>query len=71
MPIFEYKCPGCGKVDEVLQKNARAKKVVCPGCGKAMQKVFSSFSVGVAQAGASSKCISCTDRGCPHASGMN
>jgi hypothetical protein len=36
-----------------------------------MQKVFSSFSVGVAQAGASSKCISCTDRGCPHASGMN
>ncbi len=69
MPIFEYKCPQCGRVEEVLQKTAKVAKQNCPDCKKPMDKLFSSFAVGVPESGGS-KCISCTDRGCPHAGGM-
>ncbi|MCL6477172.1 MAG: zinc ribbon domain-containing protein [Peptococcaceae bacterium] len=34
MPIFEYKCTGCGKKFEVLVLNSRGEdQVKCPGCG--------------------------------------
>jgi len=70
MPIFEYKCPSCGRVEEVLQKTSKVDKHTCPDCKKPMSKLFSSFAVGVPHAGGS-KCISCTDRGCPRAGGMD
>ncbi len=70
MPIYEYQCSGCGKINEFLVKSARSTKLTCPDCGsKKLKKRFSSFAVGVSQAGDSSKCLTCTDRGCPHASG--
>jgi len=70
MPIYEYKCAVCGKVSEFLVKSVKSTKLACPDCGsKKLEKCFSSFAVGVSQAGTSSKCLTCTDRGCPHANG--
>lgn len=69
MPIFEYKCPDCGKIEEILQKSAKTKKVTCKTCKKPMKKQFSSFAVGINANGTSSKCMTCTDGGCPHANG--
>ena len=67
MPIFEYKCTACNHTEDVLQKSSRATKQTCPKCKKPMKKQMSSFAVGINHDGSSSKCISCTDRGCPHA----
>ncbi len=68
MPIFEYKCGKCGAVSEFLELGAGRKKHACQECGSGeMEKMFSTFAVGIAQAGSDSKCQSCTDRGCPHA----
>jgi putative FmdB family regulatory protein len=42
MPIYEYKCRGCGEVMEVFTKN-QAEAVKCPHCGsEEMEKLFSS-----------------------------
>ena len=35
MPIYEYKCTGCGHKKEVLQKMSDAPLKECPACGKA------------------------------------
>ena len=68
MPIFEYKCAKCQTVSEFLESGSAKKKHVCQKCGsEKMEKIFSTFAVGIAQAGADSKCQSCTDRGCPYA----
>ncbi len=44
MPIYEYRCDGCGKEFEVIQKpNDGPEGLVCPSCGKAApEKVLSS-----------------------------
>jgi putative FmdB family regulatory protein len=34
MPIYEYRCSGCGHKLESLQKLADAPLVTCPACGK-------------------------------------
>jgi putative FmdB family regulatory protein len=34
MPIYEYRCSGCGHKLESLQKLADAPLVTCPSCGK-------------------------------------
>ncbi|HEG43976.1 MAG TPA: zinc ribbon domain-containing protein [Phycisphaerales bacterium] len=70
MPIYEYKCGKCGAVSEFLEGMSGKKKHVCEKCGSGnMEKQFSTFAVGVKQDGTDSKCMGCTDRGCPH-SGM-
>jgi putative FmdB family regulatory protein len=67
MPIFEYKCAGCGKISEFLEK-ANATKHTCPACGgKNLTKQFSTFSAVVKQLSAGSKCHTCpSGRTCPH-----
>lgn len=35
MPIYEYRCSGCGHETEVLQKMSDAPLTDCPSCGKA------------------------------------
>jgi putative FmdB family regulatory protein len=35
MPIYEYRCAGCGHQGEHLQKVSDAPLKVCPECGKA------------------------------------
>lgn len=42
MPIYEYRCSGCGHELEVLQKMSDAPLTDCPSCGKsALTKLIS------------------------------
>jgi putative FmdB family regulatory protein len=35
MPLYEYRCPVCGRRFEVLQRVGEGVEgVVCPGCGR-------------------------------------
>lgn len=34
MPIYEYKCAGCGHKEDHLQKVSERPLKVCPACGK-------------------------------------
>jgi putative FmdB family regulatory protein len=44
MPIYEYKCKGCGTKFEQLVRGD--EKVKCPQCGKGrLDKLFSVFGV--------------------------
>jgi len=53
MPIYEYLCPSCGKINEVLQKNAdAAAPAKCPSCGKpGLKKKISRPSVHISSGG--------------------
>jgi putative FmdB family regulatory protein len=44
MPIYEYKCAGCGKQHEVMQKITDSPLTACPECGGAMKKMISNTS---------------------------
>lgn len=48
MPIYEYRCRGCGHGFEVLQRLGEgAQGLACPGCGAAaLDKQFSTFATG-------------------------
>ncbi|HOM76996.1 MAG TPA: zinc ribbon domain-containing protein [Anaerohalosphaeraceae bacterium] len=69
MPIFEYKCPQCGFINEVLVKSSDTLAPACPQCGhKKTEKQFSSFTPVVKQTPSSrpAKCHSCPSAGsCP------
>lgn len=43
MPLFEYRCSACGKVEEVLQKLSDGPPAACSFCGKkkTMSKLMS------------------------------
>ena len=67
MPIFEYKCARCGQVTEFLESAGAKVKHLCEKCKSSrMEKMFSSFAVGVKQDGSDSKCDSCSDGKCPY-----
>ncbi len=53
MPIYEYRCFGCGKVYEKLVRTMGAAAPPCPSCGsEEVEKIFSvPGSVGVAATG--------------------
>ncbi len=34
MPIYEYRCSGCGAQKDVMQKFSDAPLTTCPECGK-------------------------------------
>jgi putative FmdB family regulatory protein len=66
MPIFEYKCPSCGKMQEILVKSGSGKAPDCPDCGKKMDKQFSSFAAVVKEPAKSPpQCQGCP-KGCRH-----
>ena len=72
MPIFEYKCPQCGFINEVLVKSSDSKPPTCPQCGhKKTEKQFSSFSAVVKEpAPPVSNCQTCPNSGgCPNFTG--
>jgi putative FmdB family regulatory protein len=48
MPLYEYRCHGCGDRFEVLQRlGATAEDVLCPRCGKdEPERVLSTFAAG-------------------------
>ena len=55
MPLYEYRCSGCGRRFEVLQKvGADANDVACPACGgREVAKQYSTFASAVAGSGGS------------------
>lgn len=44
MPIYEYRCQGCGKELEVMQKITESPLEVCPSCGGLLQRLISNTS---------------------------
>lgn len=73
MPLFEYRCAGCGSVFEHLARSAGERPAACPKCGaKKVEKQFSTFAAHQApEAGlpgcASGSCTSgtCATGACP------
>lgn len=42
MPLFDFKCKGCGKVSEILLRRY-SEKAICPECGSNdMEKMLTS-----------------------------
>lgn len=44
MPIYEYRCKGCKKEFEVLQKITDEPLAACPKCGKQVKRLISQTS---------------------------
>lgn len=69
MPIYEYKCAGCGKVAEFLEVSNCRDKHECPDCGGTdMEKMLSVFAPMAKQRGTGGKCDSCPEHKCPYSS---
>ena len=52
MPIYEYRCQGCGRVFEEFVRFGDDPELKCPGCGGAeARKVFSLFGTSSANSG--------------------
>ena len=44
MPLFEYKCPRCGRF-EILQKYTDPSLMACPTCGKEVHRLLSAPAI--------------------------
>mmetsp|Transcript_1733 Transcript_1733/g.1190 ORF Transcript_1733/g.1190 Transcript_1733/m.1190 type:complete len:87 (-) Transcript_1733:2112-2372(-) len=44
MPIYEYKCSKCGKINEAMQRYSDAPLVKCRYCSGKLQKIVSKNS---------------------------
>lgn len=44
MPVYEYKCLGCGKVSEILQRITDPALTECRACGGSLTKLISNTS---------------------------
>lgn len=44
MPIYEYECQACGKLDEAIQKFSDAPLTTCRHCGGKLHKLISHSS---------------------------
>ena len=62
MPIYEYKCNECGKVQEVLHKKiTTVESVTCPDCGgEDLTRLISTANVSIG--GTLSKGTTCCGR---------
>lgn len=62
MPIFEYRCPECGHVFEVLIRGAAGSKAdTCPQCGSSeVERLLSAFT---GRTGSGAGCVSATSGG--------
>jgi putative FmdB family regulatory protein len=57
MPLYEYRCPNCGRRFEKLQRRQDAEDRTCPHCGaQDAEKQASSFASTSGAAGRSSGC---------------
>ena len=41
MPIYEYQCEQCGKIEEAIQKFSDAPLTTCPNCSGKLRKLIS------------------------------
>lgn len=47
MPLYEYQCPKCGNVFELIRLFAQAEAPApCPTCGGSAKRLFSNFAFG-------------------------
>lgn len=44
MPIYEYRCKGCGKEQEAFQSFSEEPLETCPHCGGLLKKLVSNTS---------------------------
>ncbi len=44
MPIYEYQCLECGKIEEAIQKISDPALTACPSCSGKLQKLVSQSS---------------------------
>ncbi len=44
MPIYEYQCAACGRVEEKWQKISEDPLTTCPACGGSLSKLISNCS---------------------------
>ena len=44
MPIYEYRCTGCGSEHEFIQRFSDKPKSKCPDCGGKLRKLISNTS---------------------------
>jgi putative FmdB family regulatory protein len=44
MPLYEYQCTQCGKIEEVIQKFSDPPLTVCPHCSGTLNKLISQSS---------------------------
>jgi putative FmdB family regulatory protein len=44
VPLFEYKCPRCGRF-EILQKYSDPSLMACPTCGKEVHRLLSAPAI--------------------------
>ncbi|MGD2079654.1 MAG: zinc ribbon domain-containing protein [Nitrospirota bacterium] len=44
MPIYEYRCTGCGSEHEFIQKFSDPPREECPNCGGKLEKLISNTS---------------------------
>ena len=44
MPIYEYECVKCGRIEEAFQKISDAPLTTCPQCGGELRKMISNSS---------------------------
>ena len=51
MPIYEYECPKCQKVHEIVQKFSDPRMSECPDCGGAVSKLMSLSSFALKGSG--------------------
>lgn len=57
MPIYEYKCRGCGKKFEELVFSANATSPACPSCkSKKVEKMLSVFATTNSDNGGDFEC---------------
>lgn len=45
MPLYEYRCSGCGKEVEVIQKFSDAPPNECPNCGGTLERLLSAPAI--------------------------
>jgi len=66
MPIYEYRCTGCGRSFEQLMSSSSVKNPACPKCGKKTEKQLSTFSAKTEATYSNSpkgSCVSCCSGG--------
>ncbi len=51
MPLYEYRCEGCGKVVEAIQRFSDPPYTICPHCGGALKKLISAPAIKFKGAG--------------------